>query len=164
MDFLDRIFSSRLVPRSIRSDQLIIDASSVWMWPIRHAAPVEFRRSFGNFFDGDRDEALKSVEIGHTWVRWDHSGDDLIAPDVRIIGACIIARVRDRDDRWTNLVKERFCVPDGVFRDCFTHGDMMLLVILIHVTLEEVRTGRSERGVPENPFPNLMYTTVHGDA
>ena len=92
-------------------------------------------------------------EIGRTLVRWDHSGDDLIAPDVRMIGACIIARMRDRDDRWTNLVKERFGVPDGVFRDYLAHGDIMLLVILIHVTLEEVRTGRSERGVPEIPFP-----------
>ena len=59
--FLDRTFSSRLVPESVRNDRLIIDASSVWMWPIRHSPPVKFRRSFGNFFDGYRDEAPKYV-------------------------------------------------------------------------------------------------------
>jgi len=151
--FLDRTFSSHLVPESVRNDRLIICLDAA------HSAlgPSGVTQILGNFFDGHRDEALKSVEIGHSLVRWDHSSDDLIGPDVRRIVACIIARVRDRDDRWTNLVKEAFGVPDGVFRDYLAHGDSMSLAILNHVTREALRTGRSERGV----LKSLSQFDVH---
>lgn len=155
-EFLDRTFSSHLVPESVRNDRLItcLDAA--------HSAlgPSGVSQILGNFYDGNRDEALKSVEIGHSLISWDHSSDDLIGPDVRRIVACIIARVRDRDDRWTNLVKVAFGVPDGVFRDYLTHGDSVSLAILIHVTHEALRTGRSEQGVLKSLSQFDVHNTV----
>ena len=151
--FLDRTFSSHLVHESVRNDRLIICLDAA------HSAlgPSGVCQILGNFFDGHRDEALKSVEIGHSLVRWEHSSDELIGPDIRRVVACIIARVRDRDDRWTNLVKEAFGVPDGVFRHYLADGDSVSLAILIHVTREALRTGRSERGI----LKSLSQFDVH---
>ena len=61
--------------------------------------------------------------------------------------ACIIAHARDRDDRWTKLVKEAFDIPDGVIQDYVAHGDNMLLAILNHLTHKAVCTGRLDQGV-----------------
>ena len=155
-EFLDRTFSSHLVPDSVRNDRLItcLDAA--------HSAfgPSGVSQILGNFFDGNRDEALKSVEIGHSLISWDHSSDDLIVPDVRRIVVCIIARARDRNDRWTDLVKMAFGVPDDVFRDHLTHGDSVSLAILIHVTREALRTGRSEQDVLKSLSQFDVHNTV----
>ena len=105
--FLDSTFSSRSVLESDRKDRLIacLDAA--------HSAlgPSGVSQILGNFFPGHRDEALKSVEIGHSLVRWGHSSDDLIGRNVRRIVACIIARAEDHDDRWVKLVDEEFDIP-----------------------------------------------------
>ena len=107
--FLDRTFSSHLVTESLRNRRLItcLDAA--------HSAlgPSGVSQILGNFFNGRRDEALKSVEIGHSLVRWGHRSDDPINPIVRRIVACIIARAEDHDGRWVNLVEEEFDIPHG---------------------------------------------------
>ena len=141
--FLDRIFSSRLAPESVRNDRFITCLNAA------HSAlgSIGASQILGNFFDGHKDEALKSVELGHSLIRWGHSIDDSINPIVRRIAARIIAHPQDRDDRWTKLVKEAFDIPDGVIRDYVAHGDSMLLAILNHVTRKALRVGRSEQDV-----------------
>ena len=155
--FLDRTFSSHLVTESVRSDRLVTCLNAA------HSAlgPGAVSEILGDFFKGQRDEALKSVKLGHSLRRWAHGGDDLIEPNVRRIIACIIARVQDRDDQWTALVKEVFGVPDGVLRNYFAHGDSVLLAILIHVTREGLSTGRasSERSVLEALSQFDVYDT-----
>ena len=144
--FLDRTFSSNLVPESVRSYRLITCLNAA------HSAlgPSGVSQVLGNFFTGHRDEALKSVEIGHSLVRWGHRSEDLIGVNVRRIVACIITHAQDRDDRWAELVKEAFDISDGAIRDYVAHGDSMLLAILNHVTREALRIGRSEQGVLES--------------
>jgi len=141
--FLDRTFSSHLVTESARNDRLIICLNAA------HSAigPRAVSEILGNFFNGRRDEALKSVELGHSLIRWGHSSDDLICTNVRRIVACIISRTRDRDDRWVILLKEVFGIPDEVIQDYLTHGDSMLLAILLHVAREALDTGRLERRI-----------------
>ena len=143
--FLDRTFSSRLVPESVRNDRVItcLNAAQSALGS-RGASQI-----LVNFFNGHRDDALKSVEIGHSLVRWGHSSDDVIGPDIRRIVACIVARVQDRDDRWARLVKEAFDIPSGDIRGYVAHGDSMLLAILNRITRQALRTGRSEQGVLE---------------
>jgi len=156
--FLDRTFSSHLVPEPVRNDRLITclnaahSALAVW----------EFSEMLGNFFNGYRDEALKSIEIGHSLSRWGHSTSTggLISADLRKIIAYIIVCAQDRDDRWRILVKEVFGVPDGVFRDHLAHGDSVLLAILIHVTRENLRAGRWEPSVLES----LSQFDIHNTA
>jgi hypothetical protein len=138
--FLDRTFSSGLISESDRTVRLItcLNAS--------HAAsgPSAVSGILDNIFNRHWDEALQSVEIGHALRLWGHSRDyDL---KIRQIIACIITRVRERDDRWTMLVKETFGVPDRVFRDSLAHGDSVMLSILIHVSRQAI-TGSWTPGI-----------------
>jgi hypothetical protein len=141
--FLDRTFSSHLVTEPARNHRLITCLNAA------HSAlgPSGVSDILGKFFNGHRDEALKSVEIGHSLIRWGHSNDDLIEPNVRRIVACIIAHPQVRDDRWAKLVKAAFDIPDGVNRDYLADVDSVLLAILIHVTREVLLTDHLERGV-----------------
>jgi len=138
--FLDRTFSSRLVPESVKNDRFITCLNAA------HSAlgSIDASRILETLFHRHKDEALKSVELGHSLICWGHSIDDS-----RIV-ACIIAQVQDRDDRWTKLVKEAFDIPDGAIRDYVAHGDSMLLAILNHVTRKALRIGRSEQSVLES--------------
>ena len=113
-----------------------------------------------NFFNGCRNEALKSVDIGHSLSCWGHSNDVPISAGLRKIIACIIVCAQDRDDRWRMLVKEIFGVPDSVFRDHVAHDDSVLLAILIHVTREDLRAGRWEPGVLESLSQFDVHNTV----
>ena len=133
--FLDRTFSSRLVSESVRASRLIT---------CLNAAHAAFGRGvvsqiLYDTVDGRWIEALQSVEIGHALILWSHKGDHDV--NVRRIAACIIARARRRDDRWTMLVKETFDLPDGVLQDSLAHGDSVLLSILIHISHQSNNSG-----------------------
>jgi hypothetical protein len=131
--FLGRTFSSSLISESVRTGRLItcLNAAHAGLGPDAVSGILD------NIFKGHWDEALQSVDIGHALRLWGHSSDyDL---DVQRIVACIITRVRRRDDRWTTLVKEVFGVPDHVLRDYL--GDSALLSILIHISRQANHAG-----------------------
>ena len=133
--FLSRTFSSRLVSESARVSRLITCLNAA------HAAlgPNAVSGILDNIFNGHWDGALQFVEIGHALRLWGHRRDhDLI---VQRTIAHIIPRARERDDRWTTLVKEEFGVPDDVFRDGHANGDSVLLLILIHISRRTIRVG-----------------------
>jgi hypothetical protein len=139
--FLDRTFSSSLISESARVSRLITCLNAA------HAALGRDRVSgiLDNIFYGHWDEALQSVEIGHALTLWGHSRDyDL---HIRRIVACIVARVRERDDRWIKLVKETFGVPDHVLLGYLSYGDSVLLFILIHISRETKRTNSWASGI-----------------
>ena len=144
--FLDRTFSSHLVPESLRNDRLIICLDAA------HSAlgPSGVSQILDNFSCGSRDEALKSVELGHSLVRWNHSSNPLIGLGIQRIVACIIAGAQDRNARWTLLVKEVLGVRDEVFGDYLAHGDSVLLAILIHVTHGTLLADHLEQGILES--------------
>jgi hypothetical protein len=131
--FLDLTFSSSLISESVRTRRLITCLNAA------HAAlgPAAVSEILDNIFNGHRDEALESVEIGHALRLWDHSQDHDL--NIRRIVACIITRVRNRDYRWIKLVEETFGVPDHVLRDHLGHGDSVLLSILIYISRETNR-------------------------
>jgi hypothetical protein len=139
--FLNRTFSSNLVSESAQVSRLItcLDAA--------HAAlePNAVLGILDNIFNGHWDKAPQSVEIGHALRLWGHRRDHELI--VQQIIAHIIARVRERDDRWTTLVTEEFDVPDDVLRDSYAHGDSVLLFILIHISRESIRVGSWNFGI-----------------
>jgi hypothetical protein len=144
--FLDRTFSSHMVTESARSDRLITCLNAAYS----ALGPDAASQILGGFFDGRRDEALKSVEMGYCLNRWDHSSDDSIVLNVRRIIACVIVRAQDRNEKWIMLVKEVLGVPDEVFRAHLPHGDSVLLAALIRITREALRTRHPELGVLES--------------
>jgi hypothetical protein len=146
--FIDRTFSSSLIPESVRNGRLITCLNAA------HSTlgPIGASRILSNFFHIHRDEALKSIELGRSLISWGHNIDYSITgnPIVRRIVACIIAYAKDRDDRWAKLVVEAFDIPNGVIRDYVACGDSTLLAILNHLTRQALRTGRSEPEVLES--------------
>ena len=139
--FLDRTFSSRLVSESARVSRLITCLNAA------HAALPHFAVSeiLDNAFNENWDKALQSVEMGHALRLWDHRGDHNLT--VQRIIACVVARVRERDDRWTKLVKSEFGVPDHILQDSPAHGDSVLLFILIHISREGYRARSWTSGI-----------------
>ena len=149
-DFLDRTFSSHLVPESVRNDRLITCLNVV------HSAhePWELLEMLGNFFNGRRNEALKSVEFGLYLRRWGHGAY------VQKIIAYITVSAQNRDDHWRALVQEVFGVPDDVFGDHLAHGDSALLSILIYVARQDFCDGRWNPGVLESLSLFDLHNTV----
>jgi hypothetical protein len=133
--FLNRTFSSNLVSESARVNRFITCLN------VAHAVlgPNTALGILDNVYNGHENDALHSVEIGHALRLWGHRRYHDLA--VQRIIAHIIARVRERDDRWTTLVKEEFRVPNDVLRDSHAHGDSVLLFILIHISRESIRVG-----------------------
>ena len=139
--FLNRTFSSDLVSESARVSRLITCLNAA------HAAlgPSAVSEILHNMFNWNWDQPSQSVEIGHALRLWDHRRDHDLT--VQRIIASIIARVRERDDRWTMLVKEEFGVPDHVLQDSLAHGDSVLLSILIHISREGYRASSWTPGI-----------------
>jgi hypothetical protein len=138
---LDRTFSSNLFSESVRASRLItcLNAANAAL------RPRAVSKILDDIFHGHWNKVPQSVEIGHALRLWSHRRDHDL--NVRRIVACIVARVRGRDDRWTLLVKETFDVPDRVFQDYFGHGDSVLLSILIHVSRQANRDGTWTSGI-----------------
>jgi hypothetical protein len=136
--FLNRTFSSGLISESVRTGRLITCLNAAYV----ALGPEEVLEILDDILKGNWDEALQSVEIWHALGRWDN---DRVAR--RIVVACIIARTRRRDDRWTILVKETFGVPDGVLRDNLADDNSVLLSILIHISRPANRARSWDEGV-----------------
>jgi hypothetical protein len=139
--FLSRTFSSNLVSETVRASRLITCLNAA------HAAlgPSTVSGILDNIFNGHWDRALQSIEIGHALRLWGHRRDHGLT--VQRTTACIIARVQERDDRWTELVKEEFGVPDHVLQDSLAHEDSVLLSILIHLSSEGNRASSWTSGI-----------------
>ena len=133
--FLDRTFLSCLVSESTRTGRLITCLNAA------HAAlgPSAVSGILDKILNGSWDEALQSVEVGHALRLWCYSTEHDL--NVRRIVARIIPRVRRRDDRWTMLVKETFGISDHALRDYFSHGDSVLLSIVIQISRQANRAG-----------------------
>jgi hypothetical protein len=147
--FLDRAFSSTLVPQWVRSDRLITCLNAA------HSAlgPGAVAQILHNFFKGHSDEVLQSIRRRHYSSNKGNDNDDLIDPDVRrILAACIIACTQNRGNEWSMLVTDVLDVSEDDVQYYLYHedGDGVLLAILMHVTREALRTGRLERGVLES--------------
>jgi hypothetical protein len=127
--FLDRTLRSEFISESVKLARLTNCLNAA------HTALGTFAvsRILGNIFDGRWRDIPHSIELGHSLRRWCQSGDEWIALTARSIVASIIA-VRERDDRWIELVKDQFGLSSRVLRDNIPYGDSVMLVILLHVT------------------------------
>ena len=122
--FLDRTCSSHLFAEEDRINRLRTCLRAA------HSAlqPLEVSQVIRDFVRVHRDENVQRM----------------------LVDACVVAYTQDCDNKWTTLVADVLGVPEGVFQNYRANGDSVLLVALIHVAREALRTGRSERGVLES--------------
>jgi hypothetical protein len=141
--FLDRTFSSNSFPESVRSDRLItcLNAANAAL------EPSAVSRILDDISNGRWAGAQQSVEMGHSLRRWGHGKSDSIGLNIRRIVACILARARGRDDRWTMLATDEFGVPVHISQDYLAHGDSASLAILVYTARQAVQARRSQGGV-----------------
>ena len=91
--------------------------------------------------DGRWPKLVHSVDMVQSLRQWNNKNDKQFISYVQRIVAQVVVGVRDRDERWISLVKSEFAVPDRVLRKYISHGNSVLLAILIHMTREAFQTG-----------------------
>jgi len=131
--FMRRTFSSDSVPDSVKSDRLItcLNTAHAALGP---GAPSK------TILEPLWSQVPQSVEMGHALTRWYAGKIDLSSEPLRWIVAGILASVRERDDRWHALAINVFDLPESALRDHDTHGDSVLLFILIHITRHAIHS------------------------
>ena len=128
-EFMDRTFSSDLLPESVKNRRAIICAKAI--------DPAHFPGAFQWIFDKivaeDKNESLLTPEIGHIVKGWGGRGDQRTDLLVKAMVSGIIARAQRSNDRWFTLAANELGVRKSVLRVYAAQGDNLSLAILIHV-------------------------------
>ena len=128
-EFMDRTFSSDLLPESVKTRRAIICAKAI--------DPAHFPKAFQWMFDKivseDQYESFVTPEIGHIVKSWGNSRDEGTNLLVKAMASGIIARAQRNSVRWFTLASNELGVRKSVLQDYATQGDNLSLTILIHV-------------------------------
>ena len=134
---LDRTLLSNSVYEEVKIRRLVIcmDAANAICDPygiygiLRHLSRLRF------------DQVPQPIQAAQVLARWCTSSEDYVSRCARQTIASILLSVRERDDRWTALVKDQFGLPEHILRDNIAHGDnSVLLSILTHVARGVIRS------------------------
>ena len=128
-EFMDRTFSSDLLPESVKNQRAIICVKVI--------DPAHFPKAFQWMFDKivseDQYESFLTPKIGHIVKGWGNRGDQRTDLLVKAMVSGIIARAQRNNDRWFTLASNELGVRKSVLQDYATQGDNLSLAILIHV-------------------------------
>jgi hypothetical protein len=128
--FIDRTFSSDLLPAVVKERRAIVCAKAF--------DPVHFRNAFSVFdkilskYKYSGPLATGIVHIVGGWTKGEHA-----ILDAQATISMIVARVHPHDDSWFNLASNAMAVPEDALRNYATHGDSLSLAILIHVVRQQ---------------------------
>ncbi|KAI0299123.1 hypothetical protein B0F90DRAFT_634887 [Multifurca ochricompacta] len=127
VSFLERTFSSGLVPESARRRRAALCAKAM------HAASLPINSEIlKRAISEDWVELLNSVEFGLFLSRAKHRSGS-ITHYARCIVAIIIASSKEHDDRWFKLAMTHLDVQRPVVEKYLAHGDSMSLANLVHI-------------------------------
>ncbi len=130
LGFLDRTFSSDLLPEPAKSRRAIICAKAL--------DPAEFPNAYGHILFRivfqDQYRGLQTAEFGRVMRGWRDSGDGDTALVVQAILTGIVAKAQRRDDSWFILASGELGAPEAVLRYYAAHGDSLSLAVLTHIT------------------------------
>jgi hypothetical protein len=150
--FLDRTFSSNLLPDQVKRRRADICANAIDLVHTPKAFPEIVRRLASEDWDGYG--PVQSSEIVDFVRRWDNHMGEYTALDQAIFSV-VVARVLQRDDSWFIIASDELGIPETVLRSHAASGDDTLsLAILIYVTRQQFIHLR-------NPFwPSDMISDV----
>ena len=129
LEFMDRTFSSDLLPESDKNRRAIICAKAI---DPAHF-PKAFQWMFDKIFSEDQYGSLLTPEIGHIVKGWGNSGDQRTDLLVKAMVSGIIVRAQRSNGRWFTLASNELGVHKSVLRVYAAQGDNLSLAILIHV-------------------------------
>ena len=133
--FLDRTFSSNLLPDQVKRRRADICANAIDLVHTPNAFPEVVRSLASEDWDGYG--PVQSCEIVDFVRRWGNHMCEYSALDQAIF-FIVVARVQQRDDLWFILASDGLGVPETVLRSHAARGDDTLsLAILIYVTRQQ---------------------------
>ncbi len=151
--FLNRTFSSDLLPEPVKSRRAIICAKAL--------DPVEFPNAYGDILFQtafqDQYRGLQTVEFGRIVRGWGNSGNQRTALLAQATASHILTRVQQRDHSWFILASSELGVPETDLRDYAAHGDSLSFAILIHITCQHFRHYWN-RYWPSDAFSKVLET------
>jgi hypothetical protein len=130
--FIDRTFSSDLLPASVKQRRATVCAKAF--------DPEHFHNAFGVFdkilahYQYCGPLATGIVQIVRSWGT---NAGQYATLDAQAIISMIVARVRPRDESWFALTSNALGVPVALLRHYAAHGDSLPLAILIHVVRQQ---------------------------
>ena len=132
--FLERTWSSTLVSETIKTRRLVICVRAIDAAHLSHAA-----WHILHLFLSPQRTLMRSVEIGHSLIRWGGNIDQKSALCTQGIIADIVANVSQRNECWFSLTMHHLGISEHVLRGYLDHGDSVLLADLIHLTRQLLR-------------------------
>ena len=133
--FLDRTFSSNLLPDQVKRRRADICANAIDLVHTPKAFPEVVRSLASEDWDGFG--PVQSCKIVDFVGRWDNHMGEYTTMDQAIF-SIVVARVQQRDDSWFTLASDGLGFPETVLRSHAARGDDTLsLAILIHVTRQQ---------------------------
>ena len=127
--FLERTWSSNLVPEIIKIRRLVICVRAIDSAHLSNAA----HEILDEFFP-HRPASLRAVELGHSLISWGNNDDQRATFFTQGIIAFVIAKVPQRNERWFSLTTQHLGIAEHVLRSYLNHGNSVLLAVLIHFT------------------------------
>ena len=132
--FLERTWSSTLLPEAIKTRRLVICVRAIDAAHLSHSA-----WHILHLFLAPQRTLMRSVEIGHSLIsRCDNVGQKYALCAQGII-ADIVANVPQRNERWFSLTMHHLGISERVLQGYLDHGDSVLLANLIHLTRQLLR-------------------------
>jgi hypothetical protein len=128
--FLDRTFSSDLIPELDKDQRAIICARVC----DPSLFPFEYRNILFRLLSEDQYGRVHSAEIAHFVRNWYDGGD--VGLMTAIVSA-VVVRARRRDEHWFTIASDELRRSKSVLRAYEAHGDSLSLAILIHVTRQQ---------------------------
>ena len=136
--FMGRTSFSNFVAESVKSRRAIICRNIMSMIPCSEA---NMRNNLRSHFD----QAPVTIERSQAMARWILNSSPDVSYAARIKVAKNLARLQDRDGRWTALAGDVYGLSERDLQDNITYGgDNVLLVILIHACRQANRSGKLE--------------------
>ena len=133
--FLERTWSSNLVPKTIKIRRLVICVRAIDAAHLSGAAYIILHVFFQH-----QPALFRSAELGHSLISWGNNDDRKNTLFAQGIIACIIANVPQRNERWFSLTMHHLGISEHVLRGYLENGDSVLLANLIHFTRHFVRS------------------------
>ena len=148
--FCDRTLSSNSVSEEVKIRRLVISTNAT----AEICDPADVNEIFFGFLRARINQLPQSIQIAQILAPLCICRDPDVCLDARQKVARILLSVRERDDRWIVLAKNRFGLPEHVLRNHIAYGDnSVLLSILIHVA----------RQVLDNDASNLeLLSSISG--
>ena len=156
--FLDRTFSSYLLPATLKNRRAMICVKAVG--PER--TPNAFR-TFDAILSEYQHSGPVATAIAKILRGWGTNVDQDDILDVQFAISRIIATRQPGDDSWYSLASNELALPEVVLREYASHGDSLSLVILIHVVRHQF-THFWKPSWQRHVFSSVLVTASNFDA